>query len=109
VTLVLLFGHLLIPFFGLLPRSVKRERAILGAWAIWMLVIHWIDLYWLVMPQLSQALDAPGRLPFGLIDIATLVGLTAFYLAGALLLAGDRSLVPTKDPRLQEALAYHNP
>jgi hypothetical protein len=104
VSLVLLFGHLLIPFFGLLPRSVKREKAVLGAWAIWMLVLHWVDVYWLVMPQFS-----PDRLPFGLIDFATLLGLVGFYLAGALVLAGDRSLVPTKDPRLQESLAYHNP
>jgi hypothetical protein len=104
ISLVLLFGHLLIPFFGLLSRNVKRERAVLGAWAVWMLVIHWLDIYWLVMPQLSSE-----KLPFGLIDVATLLGLSALYLAGVLQLAGDRSLVPTKDPRLHEALAYHNP
>jgi hypothetical protein len=109
LSLVLLFGHLLIPFFGLLPRAVKREKAILGIWAIWMLLVHWLDIYWLVMPELARVLGTPSRMPFGLIDIATLVGLTAFYLAGAFLLAGDRSLVPTKDPRLNEALAYHNP
>ncbi len=104
VTLLLLFGHLLIPFLGLLPRTVKRERAMLGAWAAWMLVIHWVDIYWLIMPFLS-----PDRLPFGLIDIGCLIGMGALYLAGALQLAGDRSLVPLKDPRLDEALAYHNP
>jgi len=108
VSLLLLFGHLIVPFFGLLPRSMKREKAILGVWAIWMLVVHWLDMYWLVMPELARVLGTPSRLPFGLIDIATLVGLAAFYIAGALLLAGDRSLVPTKDPRLHEALAYHN-
>ena len=69
-----------------------------------MLVVHWIDIYWLVMPAFS-----PERLPFGLIDFACLIGFAALYLAGALQLAGDRSLVPLKDPRLDEALAYHNP
>ena len=54
VSLVLLFGHLLIPFFGLLSRDVKRRQRLLGFWAVWLLVMHWLDLYWLVMPQ-------PGR------------------------------------------------
>ncbi len=103
VTLFLLFGHLLVPFFGLLPRNVKRDRVVLGAWAGWMLVAHWVDIYWLVMPSLS-----PDRLPFGLTDVGCLVGLGALFLAGALQMAGDRPLVPLKDPRLHEALAYHN-
>jgi len=33
VSLVLLFGHLLIPFFGLLPREAKRRKLSLGFWA----------------------------------------------------------------------------
>jgi hypothetical protein len=103
VTLALLFGHLLIPFFALLPRTVKRERAVLGAWSVWMLIMHWLDLYWLVMPSLS-----PERLPFGWIDIGCLVGLGGLYLAAVLRLAGNHSLVPLNDPRLPEALGYHN-
>jgi hypothetical protein len=103
VSLVLLFGHLLIPFFALMPRGVKRNRVALAGWAVWLLVMHWLDMYYLVMPQLTH-----NQLPFGLIDVGCLIGLGALYLAGTLWLAGDRSLVPLKDPRLKEALAYHN-
>jgi len=103
VSLILLFGHLLIPFFGLLSREVKRRKVTLGFWAVWLLVAHWIDLYWLVMPSLG-----PGSVPPGLVDAASLVGIGGLYLAGVVLLAGRCPLVPLADPRLEEALAFEN-
>ncbi len=103
VSIVLLFGHLLIPLLGLVSRSAKRKTAILAFWALWMLVFHWIDIYWLVMPSLDAE-----QLPGGLVDVCCLVGLGGLYLAGTLHLAGDRPLVPLKDPRLGDSLAFEN-
>jgi hypothetical protein len=103
VSLGLLFGHLLIPFFGLLSREVKRCRILLGAWAVWMLVIHWIDVYWLVMPTFAE-----DRLPFGAIDICCMVAVGSLFLAGLLWSARGRALVPVQDPRLSESLAFEN-
>ena len=103
VSIVLLFGHLLIPFLGLLSREVKRRRLLLGFWAVWLLVFHWLDMYWLVMPNLDAE-----RLPLGPIDLCLLVGIGGLYLAGVLTAAGDRPLVPLKDPRLGESLAFEN-
>jgi hypothetical protein len=103
VSLVLLFGHLLIPFLGLLSREVKRRRLLLGFWAVWLLAFHWLDMYWLVMPNLDA-----DRLPLGPIDLCLLVGIGGLYLAGVLTAAGDRPLVPLKDPRLGESLAFEN-
>ena len=103
VTVLLLFGHLLIPFFGLLPRKAKRCKVLLGFWAVWLLVAHWIDLYWLVMPSL-----APQNPPLNPIDACCLIGIGGLYLAGLLWVAGDRPLVPLGDPRLGESLAFEN-
>ena len=103
VSLVLLFGHLLIPFFGLLSREVKRRRILLGAWAAWMLVIHWVDLYWLIMPTF-----APGHLPFGPTDLCCMIAVGGPFLAGLLWSARGRALLPMKDPRLDESLAFEN-
>ena len=99
----LLFGHLLIPFFGLLSREVKRRKILLGAWAVWMLVVHWIDLYWLVMPTF-----APEYLPFSAIDPLCFVAVGSLFLAGLVRCAGRRNLVPVKDPRIDESLAFEN-
>jgi hypothetical protein len=103
VSVALIVGHLLVPFFGLLSREVKRRKAPLAFWAVWLLVFHWIDVVWLVMPSLGQA-----GLPIGPIDVCLLVSLGCLYLAGVLRLAGGRALVPLKDPRLAESLAFEN-
>ncbi|NBC10764.1 MAG: hypothetical protein GVY24_03395, partial [Planctomycetes bacterium] len=52
--LALLIGHFAVPFLGLVSRSVKRNRHKLWFWAIWMLVFHFIDIVWLVRPELRQ-------------------------------------------------------
>ncbi len=102
VTLALLFGNLLIPFAGLLSRHVKRNRKALAFWAVWLLVMHWVDLWWLVMPQLSE------RVTFGLVEIGCLVGLVGLFLAGAVRTASKHSLVPVGDPRLGASLGHEN-
>jgi hypothetical protein len=103
VSLILLFGHLLIPFFGLMSREVKRRKALLGFWAAWLLVVHWLDVQYLVMPHVK-----PDGVPLGLIDLCCVVGIGLLYAAGALWFAGDRSLIPMRDPRLGESLGFEN-
>jgi hypothetical protein len=103
VSLGLLFGNLLIPFFGLLSRHVKRRKWSLAFWAAWLLVMHWIDLYWIIMPSIS-----PQTLPLGPIDGCLFLGLGGVYLAGLLHLAGQHALVPLADPRLGESLTFEN-
>ncbi len=103
VGLVLIFGHFLLPFLGLVSRYAKRHRALLGLWAAWILLMHWVDLYWLVMPEIS-----PAGPPLALLDLTCLLGVGGIWLATIALVAGQRSLVPTKDPRLNEALTFEN-
>ncbi len=103
VLVALLFGHLLIPFAGLLSRHVKRRFALLVFWAVWLLAFHWIDLWWLVMPQYDAT-----SLVFGVPEIATFVGIGGFFLAALGWAAGDRPLAPVGDPRLAEALHFQN-
>jgi hypothetical protein len=103
VSLVLLFGNLLVPFFGLLSRTAKRRKGLLAFWAVWLLAMHWIDLYWLVMPSCD-----PQGLTFGPIDACCLVGIGGMYLAALALVAGQRPLAPLGDPRLGESLAFEN-
>ncbi len=103
VSLILVFAHLLIPFFALMPRGVKRRPALLGFWAAWLLVAHWIDVQYLIMPNLPLS-----GWPLGLLDVCCTLGMGAIFVAGILLLAGNRSLTPTRDPRLGESLGFEN-
>ena len=83
-----------------------RIRSILPwlvAAAFWMLAMQWMDVYWLVMPSSS-----PGRVPLGLMDLATFVGVGGVFLAGVAWRLGAAPAVPTGDPRLAESLRFEN-
>jgi hypothetical protein len=104
ISLVFLIGgNCLIPFCVLLSRFVKRQKLLLGFWALWLLVMHWIDLYWIIMPDLDKV-----KLPFDIMDVCLLIGMLGIYMAGAVRVAGDNSLVPLADPRLKESLNFEN-
>ena len=100
---VLLFGHFVIPFFGLLSRWVKRNRKALAFWCIWQLVMIYLDMYWLVMP--SMGVD---EVPFNLIDLTCWIGVLALFIAGIAYRAKNLDLLAKNDPRLPESLAFEN-
>ncbi|MBD3162108.1 MAG: quinol:cytochrome C oxidoreductase [Candidatus Latescibacteria bacterium] len=99
IGLVLLLGHFIVPFLVLLPRFMKRRKGLLALPAVWILIMHWFDLYWVIMPEMS----AEG-VPFGLRDVLLFVGIGGIYVAGLAHRLRDRALVPERDPRLTESL-----
>jgi hypothetical protein len=104
VSIALLVGHFIIPFLVLISRFLKRRPALLVIPAAWMVLMHWLDLYWLAMPELSRE-----GAPFGVMDVLCFVGLGGLFLMGLVLWLRRHSLVPEKDPRLGESLAFENP
>ena len=121
ISLVLLFGHLFIPFLGMMARTVRRNKTYLLFAAIFLLAMHWVDHYWIVMPQLNASVYEgyfSGGEPItkteyvqypNLIDLLLFVGMGALFVASFCVVSGNRALVPLKDPRLHEALNYDNP
>jgi hypothetical protein len=103
VTIVLMAGHFAIPFFYLMGRAVKRRGSTLAIGGAWLLVMHFLDLYWLVMPTLH-----PEGLSPSLLDVAALVTVGGCFLAAASSLMRRRALVPLRDPRIAESLALEN-
>lgn len=102
MSLALLAGHLLIPFFGLMSRRSRRNKASIVFWSIWLLVMHWLDIYWNVIPQFSSQ-PWPTAL-----DVLMLVGVSSLFVAAFLQTASHKSFVAVRDPRLAESLAFHN-
>jgi hypothetical protein len=100
---VLLFGHFVIPFFGLMSRWVKRSRKALAFWCIWQLVMIYLDMYWLVMPTLGV-----DEVPFQLIDLTCWIGVLSLFIAGVAYRAKGLDLLATNDPRLPKSLAFEN-
>ncbi len=106
VSLVLLIGHFLIPFLFLMSKHVKRRKGLLAAGAIWVLLMHAFDLYWIIMPQ--KQFDTAGRIPFHGFDVLCFVGFALLFFAASRHAMGRRSLIPERDPRLAEAMVFEN-
>jgi hypothetical protein len=109
---LLLIAHLVIPFLGLMARTVRRNKNYLLFAAIYVLAIHWLDHFWIVMPQyqydiLGNPLPDNSGFPFSVwIDVPCAIGMIGLYVSLFCLIAGDRPLVPKQDPRLGEALNH---
>ncbi len=95
VTLLLAIGHFAVPFLFLMPRTIKRRGPFLILGALWMLVIHLVDIYWLVMPNHHH--EGPH---LGLLDVTTFLGVGGLFLAVVGWSLRGRWLVPVRDPRL---------
>ncbi|MBL4702437.1 MAG: hypothetical protein JKX85_14400, partial [Phycisphaeraceae bacterium] len=102
VSIALVIGHFFIPFLGLISRHIKRNNTLLVCWAIYLLVFHWVDLWWLVMPELST------QLKFGVIELGCLLGLGGLFTGAAIWIGSLNAIVPLHDPRLGESLAFKN-
>jgi hypothetical protein len=99
----LVIGNAVVPFVLLLPRATKRDPFWLGFVALWVLVFHYADLYWLIMPASGAKSAEPHWL-----DASLVLALTFTF--AALVGRGCRAqpLVPTGDPRLAESIAFRN-
>jgi hypothetical protein len=100
VSLVLMAGHFGVPFFYLMGRAVKRRGSTLAIGGAWLLAMHFLDLYWQVMPTLH-----PEGLRPSLLDVAALLAVGGCFVAAASALMRRQALVPLRDPRLAESLA----
>jgi len=103
VSIFLMAGHFAIPFFYLMGRAVKRRGSTLAIGGAWLLAMHFLDLYWLVMPTLH-----PEGLRPSVLDVAALVTVGGCFVAAASWLMRRQALVPLRDPRLAESLALEN-
>lgn len=108
VSVALVLGHFLIPFFGLLSRHVKRNPVGLLFWAVWLLVIHIIDMYWLVIPFRDHHAGPFPNASTALVTLLCFAGFAAIVVGGLRNAASGIPLVPTKDPRLAESLHFKN-
>lgn len=101
--ILLVVGHFFVPFLLLLPNFGKKSPAVLCGIAIWLLLMHLVDLYVIVLPVLHQ-----NGIQLSYLDIFAVLAIGCTLAAVYLKRIGDASLFPTKDPRLPESIALKN-
>lgn len=115
LSLFLLFGHFVLPFLFLISRHPKRRRSTLLFAAQWVLVMHWLDMFWLVMPRVGSE-SAEARAVYAasmsywdvILSFTWLLGIGGMCVWAVASRMGQASLIPERDPRLPESLAFEN-
>jgi hypothetical protein len=107
LSLVLVFIRFVLPFLGIMSRTIKRNPRTLAFWCVWMIVAEFVDMYWLVQPMRAHEAGIEHIRP-DLYDITTLVGVAGVFLAVFTWGLQRHALVPLKDPRLEESLNHEN-
>jgi len=101
VGLILLVGHFLIPFVLLLGQDIKRHAWKIAPLALWLMVMRWLDLYWLIIPNFP---DTKGHFEFGSLILAVVatLGIGGLWLVVFFYNLKLRPLVVRHDPMLAQ-------
>ena len=102
VSLSLLIFKFAVPFFCLLPRWVKRNIKTMTALSVLILIMQYVDIYWLVYPAFSKE-----KLYFGLIDIGFFMVFFGVFLLSVFYFFQKHSVIPLQDPAEHESDAHH--
>ena len=107
----LVFLHWLLPFLGTMSRGVRRNPTLVFFWAAYVLVMHFVDVYWMIMPESKNPEQAahPATGVFGFVICLLCVAGMATLMAGLVLrLAQESKIVAVRDPRLRESILFEN-
>lgn len=109
-SLALVFLHFAVPFVFLLKRNAKRNLNAVMAVAGFVVLVHLLELYWMIIPERGRALyqftTGHGMtffrdLAFDAIALLTFTGVYGFFIIRQL---AKHSLYPCGDPRLEESV-----
>lgn len=103
-------SHFFIPFLALMSRFLKRKKLVLAINCIWVILVHLVDLYWLIIPAYSDPKigSGPEHLHLSLFDVLPLLGLGFIFLGAFFFVLGRKKILAVGDPRLPESLAFEN-
>jgi hypothetical protein len=104
IALILAFLGFCVPFAILLSRPFKRNIRKLVWLAIWIIVIRYIDLFWIIEPNFSKSLNIT------IADIVVPIAIGGIWLAFFFRNLGSLPLLPAYDPTAGEVLhpAHHH-
>jgi hypothetical protein len=94
VAIMLLAFHFFAPFLLLLSRHAKRSMTVLSAISIAVIVMSFVDVFWLVMPAFI-----PSHVSIHWTDIAALIGLGGVWISMFTHGLATRPFLPLQDPQ----------
>jgi hypothetical protein len=116
LSMFLVVGHFVVPFVFLLQQQLKKNPKFIGFWAAWVIFMHFLDIYWNVIPERAHSLGidpAPGSdTPWlagawvgDILAVCAVIGTLGYIYLRSL---GKHSLYAWRDPRLLESANVRN-
>jgi len=103
--------HFVLPFFLLIPRFVKRSAPLLAIMCGWILVMRFIDLWWVTKPNLYVAtgLDPQyAHAAFTWMDLTLWISFAALLLAATMWRGARHAITPYNDPYYPASVQFEN-
>jgi len=101
---ILVFGHFAAPFLLMLSRHSKRTfPAIRQTVAAWIILVHFLDIYWLVMPNVDHHFHFNP-----LADLGCMLFVGGVLMAVLFNRLAAAPIIPAGDPRLGRSLRFEN-
>lgn len=104
VSVFLLLGKFVVPFFILMPRNIKRKEQTLWSVGWFMLVAQWIDVLWMVQPEFFKE----GPRGFGVLDAGMTAGFIGVFGLLVSRFLAKNNVVAIGDPKLAESVFHHH-
>ena len=102
ISMALLIFRFIVPFLALLPRGLKRNENHVILVSSLILIMQYVDIYWMVYPNFFH-----GHVTFGLIEVGMFAGFAGMFLYSVSTFLQKNNLVAIKDPRMHEAVDHH--
>jgi hypothetical protein len=96
----------IVPFYVTMSRNAKRNNGIIGFAAFWLVVAHFVEMYYWIMPYYRPftAIQWGGIW----MEIGCLMATLGVFLTYILRKMRNHSLIAVGDPRLPRALEFQN-
>lgn len=102
VSIALIVFKFAVPFVCLLPRWVKRNYVAVSVMSILILIMQYVDIYWLVYPSVSEEV-----LRWDLLDLGFFLGFLGLFLYSIFKFFSKYPAFPVKDPMEQKSTDHH--
>ena len=96
--------HFAVPFLLLLSRRNKRQATSLCRIAALLLVMRYVDLYWMIVPGFQRGSASVHGFAFHWLDLAAVVAIGGLWLSVFTWQLSVRVRLPMYDPEFTEAV-----